>query len=150
MLRDPSLIPLSHQHHNGLALCVLTERALAAGAPDGGIEKLARRIVGRYDIELVNHFEMEEQLLFPEFQVHAGPSPLVARLIEEHRRISAIVETLRNDPEPALIAEFCSVLRSHIRREENELFEQVQDRVPRAALDRIGEEIERRAVRVCL
>jgi hemerythrin-like domain-containing protein len=93
---------------------------------------------------------LEEQLLFPEFLVHAGPSPLVTGLIEEHRRISAIVETLRNAPGPALIAEFCSVLRSHIRREENEFFQQVQDRVPRAALDRIGEEIERRAVRVCL
>jgi len=34
MLRDPSLIPLSHQHHNGLALCVLVRRSLAA---DGSV-----------------------------------------------------------------------------------------------------------------
>ena len=65
MLRDPSLIPLSHQHHNGLALCVMTRRSLAADSSAENIAKLARRAIDRYEVELVNHFEMEEQVLFP-------------------------------------------------------------------------------------
>jgi len=42
MLRDPALIPLSQQHHNGLALCVLTERALESDQSAATIERLAR------------------------------------------------------------------------------------------------------------
>ena len=71
MLRDPSLIPLSHQHHNGLALCVLTRRALAADPSPANIDRLARRVIDRYELELVNHFEIEEQVLFPV----CGPLP---------------------------------------------------------------------------
>ena len=40
MLRDPSLIQLSRQHHNALALCVRLERALRAGAMDLGAWQL--------------------------------------------------------------------------------------------------------------
>ena len=58
MLRHPSLIPLSHQHHNGLALCVLTRRSLAAESSPATIAKLAKRVIDRYELELVNHFEI--------------------------------------------------------------------------------------------
>ena len=49
-----------------------------------------------------------------------------------------------------LLEQFCALLTAHIRREENELFEQIQRQMPRAELDRAGAEIDRRAVRVCL
>src|ERR1035437_2492930 len=123
MLRDPSLIPLSHQHHNGLALCVMTRRSLAADSSPGNVAKLARRAVGRYELELANHFEIEEQVLFPA----CGELPPIA-----------------------LLEQFCALLSTHIRREENELFEQIQRALPREVLDRAGSEIDRRAVRICL
>src|ERR1039458_1819678 len=81
MLRDPCLIPLSHQHHNALALCVITRRSLAADSSPGNVAKLARRATDRYELELVNHFEVEEQVLFPA----CGPIPLIALLVAEHR-----------------------------------------------------------------
>ena len=87
MLRDPSLIPLSHQHHNGLALCVLTRRSLAADASPANIAKLARRAIDRYELELVNHFEIEEQVLFPA----CGTHPLVESLIAEHRALESFI-----------------------------------------------------------
>jgi ribosomal protein S17E len=68
MLRDPSLIPLSQQHHNGLALCVMTRRSLAEDSSTANVARLARRAIDRYELELVNHFEMEEQVLFPVVQ----------------------------------------------------------------------------------
>ena len=78
MLRDPSLIPLSHQHHNGLALCVLTRRSLAADASPENIAKLVQRVVDRYELELINHFEIEEQVLFPA----CAPMPLIDELVD--------------------------------------------------------------------
>jgi hemerythrin-like domain-containing protein len=146
MLRDPSLIPLSHQHHNGLALCVMTRRSLAADHSAANVAKLARRATDRYELELVNHFEMEEQVLFPA----CGAMPLIAQLVAEHRAMEGMIAQMRTAPTAALLEEFCALLSGHIRREENELFEEIQRVMPREVLDRAGAEIDRRAVRICM
>ena len=146
MRRDASLIPLSHQHHNGLALCVLTRRSLAADSSASNLVRLARRIVDRFELELVNHFAIEEEVLFPV----CGAMPLIAGLIEDHRRLEGLVEKLREGATAEMLEEFCELLTAHIRREENELFQQIQRDLPRETLDRAGGEIDRRAVRVCL
>jgi hemerythrin-like domain-containing protein len=146
MLRDPSLIPLSHQHHNGLALCVLTRRSLAADASPANIAKLAQRAIDRYELELVNHFEIEEQVLFPE----CGTHPLVDSLIAEHRALESFIAGLRDSPSAALLEQFCELLSAHIRREESELFENIQRTLSPDVLLRLGAEIDRRAVRICL
>jgi len=146
MLRDPSLIPLSHQHHNGLAMCVLTRRALTEDSSAQNVARLARRVIDRYELELANHFEIEEQVLFPA----CGPMPLIAELVGEHRAIEAFVAQLRAAPSAAVLEQFCSLLSAHIRREESELFEHAQRTLPREVLDQLGGEIDQRAVRICL
>jgi hemerythrin-like domain-containing protein len=146
MLRDPSLIPLSHQHHNGLAMCVLTRRSLAEDSSPGNIAKLAQRVVDRYELELVNHFEIEEQLLFPA----CGSLPIVSELLADHRAMEGLVEELRTAPSAPLLEQFCELLSTHIRREEKELFEAAQRTLSREALDALGREIDQRAVRICL
>jgi hemerythrin-like domain-containing protein len=145
MLRDRSLIPLSQQHHNGLALCVLTERSLAQDASAANVAVLARKAIDRYELELTNHFEIEEQILFPAIE-----SPLTPGLIAEHRQLEAMIGRMRKQPAAGLLLEFTALLRSHIRREENELFEDIQRRLPRATLDSLGVEIDAKAVRICL
>jgi hemerythrin-like domain-containing protein len=150
MLRDRSLVPLSQQHHNGLALCVLTERSLRADASPANVARLAKRAIDRYEIELVNHFAIEEEILFPEIERWLGEHSLVRELIGEHRSIERIIGGLRGQPSAALLEELSSLLRTHIRREENELFEEIQKRLPREVLDALGEQIDAKAVRVCL
>jgi hemerythrin-like domain-containing protein len=146
MLRHPSLIPLSQQHHNGLALCVLTRRALAADSSPEIVVKLARRVIDRYELELTNHFEIEEQTLFPA----CTASPLIDELIADHRAIEALVAELGASPSAALLERFCALLSTHIRREESQLFEETQRVLPPETLDQLGSEIDRRAVRICL
>ncbi len=148
MKRDSSLIPLSHQHHNGLALCVLTGRSLAEDASPENVRRLAGKIISRYEIELVNHFELEEELLFP--SCPESLAALVEELIADHRETERLVAALRESPSASVLQSFTSLLRGHIRREESELFEQAQALLPRQELDRLGEEFEKRAVRVCL
>ena len=145
MLRDPNLIPLSHQHHNGLALCVLTERALSEDSSDANVAKLARKAIDRYDLELTNHFEIEEQILFP-----ASNSPLIPGLIADHRELERMIGVLRAEPSAALLLEFTALLRTHIRREESELFEQIQRSLSRETLDVLGKDIDDKVVRICL
>ena len=70
--------------------------------------------------------------------------------MREHRAIEALVTELRMAPSAAVLEQFCALLSGHIRKEESELFEQIQRDIPREVLDRTGEEIDRRAVRICL
>lgn len=150
MLRDKSLIPLSQQHHNGLALCVLTERSLGQDPSPENVAKLARRAVDRYELELTNHFELEETALFPAVLDELGDLPLIDELLREHRQLEGLVERLRTGATQELLAEFTSLLRRHIRKEENELFEQIQRRLSRPLLDSVGRQLDERAVRICL
>jgi len=150
MLRDPALIPLSQQHHNGLALCVLTERALEGDRSEATILKLACKAIDRYEIELTNHFGIEEQLLFPLIERELGKMAIVGELVADHRALEGIIDQMRTAPSAELLEKFCALLRSHIRREENELFQDVQSRLPKDLLATAGKEIDARAVRVCL
>ena len=150
MLRDPSLIPLSHQHHNGLALCVLIRRALAADSSPENAARLAGRAIDRYELELANHFELEERVLFVEAAKYCEEKDLITGLIAEHRRMEQMIAELRAAPSAEGLERFCNLLTAHIRREENELFQQIQQQLPREALDRIGEILRDKAVRICL
>jgi hemerythrin-like domain-containing protein len=150
MLRDPALIPLSQQHHNGLALCVLTERSLGADASPANVAKLAKRAIDRYEIELTNHFDIEEQLLFPMIERELGKTAILADLIADHRTLEGMIDQLRTAPSAERLEKFCELLRRHIRREENVLFQDIQQRLPAGVLDTVAKEIDARAVRVCL
>ncbi|MCC7175993.1 MAG: hemerythrin domain-containing protein [Bryobacterales bacterium] len=146
MLRDPALAPLSRQHHNGLALCVLTERSLKGEASPETVARLAAQAAGRWDLEIANHFAIEEDVVFPAVVREFGPQALIDELLAEHHQLERFVEQLRAAPDAAFLREFIELLRKHIRREENELFEDVQRRLPRKILDALGVEIDARAV----
>src|SRR5450755_4685413 len=150
MLRDPSLIPLSHQHHNGLAMCVLTRRSLGDDSSAANVARLAQRVVDRYELELANHFEIEETLLFPAMEAALGQIPLVAELVAEHRELEDLVAGLRAAPSEALLERLCGLLTAHIRREESTLFQMAQARLPEPVLRELGAVIEAKAVRICL
>ena len=149
MLRDPSLIPLSHQHQHGLALCVTIERGLRQDRSPETAAKMARRVADIFDLELRNHFDVEERILFPAIRENLGPTPLVDELIAEHRQLEALVRDVAT-AEPEVLLRFAAQLSEHIRREERELFEDIQKRLPRETLDRLGQAIDRDVVRVCL
>ena len=150
MLRDPNLIPLSHQHQHALAMCVLTRRSLGEDGSPANVARLAGRAVDRYDLEIANHFEIEEQILFPAIENALGPLPLIAELIAEHRQTEALVSQLRSTPSAPLLEQLCALFDSHIRREERDLFQMAQSRLPQPVLSEVGAAIERKAVRICL
>jgi hemerythrin-like domain-containing protein len=148
MLRDRALVPLSQQHHNGLALCVLTDRSLQADDSPDNAARLAARALDRYDLEIANHFAVEEEVVFPLIERELGEIPILVELIAEHRHVERVVDQLRLAPEAATLRELTSVLRSHIRREESDLFEVIQQRLSRKVLDAMGAEVDTKAVRI--
>jgi len=124
----------------------MTERALREDASTGNVARLSSKAIDHYDLELTNHFEMEEQIVFPAVAAHS----LVPELLAQHRRLESMIAALRAEPSTEQLLGFVALLRSHIRLEENELFQDIHGTLPRETLDSIGERIEEKVVRICL
>jgi hemerythrin-like domain-containing protein len=151
MLRDPSLIPLSHQHRRALGLCVRIERGLQAADVDLGPWQL--EVHQLYADEVQFHFAAEERVLFPAARRFADLVALVEELSGEHERlreyfVHAGQGTMGQDE----LATFAKLLSGHIRKEERQLFEAMQERMRPEELKSLGNELARAledAVQVC-
>lgn len=141
MLRDRSLIPLSHEHQHALGMCVLVQRALAA---DGSAENLARQrevILEKWNGEIRAHFLLEETVLFPAVGGFPGAAALVDELVADHAAMRDLVGELEAGAERGVMERLCVALAEHVRREERGLFEKAQQWMTREELDALGERL---------
>ncbi len=125
MLRNKNLIPLSHQHQRALALCVRIDRA--APIPDADLQAWQAEIEQHFEQEIRVHFAAEESVLFPIARGFPELSPLVDDLVAERAslRVSfSQAETRRMSAESLSV--FAQQLSAHIRKEERQLFEGLQ------------------------
>jgi len=150
MLRDPSLIQLSRQHHNALALCVRLERALQ-GTPDLGAWQLEMH--QHYTNEVQFHFAAEEKVLFPAARRFPELAALVEELSSEHERLRKyFIHAEQGTMNQGELEAFAKLLSGHIRKEERQLFESMQQRMQQKELKSLGAELARAledAVQVC-
>jgi hemerythrin superfamily protein len=145
MYRHPALVPLSRQHFDALALCVLVERSLSEDTSEKNIRRLANKIGAAQDVELANHFQLEEELIFPKL-----PNALASELIAEHRSLEKLIKSLRANPSVNPLEQFVSDLRSHARKEENVYFQEFQASISEEELAALLPQLESRALRACL
>jgi hemerythrin-like domain-containing protein len=141
MLRDKSLVPLSRQHQHALALCVRINRAPLASVRE--VQAWQAEVEQHFSLEIQHHFAAEEKDVFPMAGQHADLVPLVEDLLAEHVRLRGYFEQarLRALDGPAL-RQFAEMLSSHIRKEERQLFEEMQKKMGAADLDRLGANLE--------
>ena len=74
-MRHPSLLPLSHDHHHGLALALrCRKQGLGQIKPMGaeGLRERAKEFLEFYRANLVAHFSAEEEVLFPLMRATGG------------------------------------------------------------------------------
>jgi hemerythrin-like domain-containing protein len=141
MLRDPSLVPLSHQHQHALALCVRIDRGLRDGQADPAA--LQQDAASLFQDEIEYHFRAEEQVLFPRLWELEPLRALIDELRVEHvslRRYGA--RAAAGQLTTAELQVFAGSLSAHIRKEERQLFEQAQAALPHAELERLGRELD--------
>ena len=141
MLRDKSLIPLSHQHQRALALCVRIDRAQPI--PVTEIESWQAEIERQFEQEIKIHFSAEEQVLFPAASQFPELVPLVEELLGEHVSLrefftQAEERTMSTESLPA----FAQQLSDHIRKEERQLFERMQQLMNEEDLAALGVRLE--------
>lgn len=143
--RHPALIPLSHDHHHGLALALRCRKhalgQLNPGDP-AAMEACAAEAARFFEEKLTVHFEAEETVLFPLMAAHEECRELVVRLEGEHRMFARLVARGPGGPRKFLF-DFGDLLEQHIRSEERELFPAFETLVPDAEAERAGREIKR-------
>ena len=153
MKRHPALVPLSRQHHDGLALGVFIERGLRDGADPATAESLRGQVLEAWELELRGHFEVEERVVFPAVR-DAIPAPAtIDTLISEHDEIRAAIGSLETARGDALVQELLALreqLVRHIRTEERVLFEAVQASLSEEELVLLGERIDKELPAVCV
>jgi hemerythrin-like domain-containing protein len=141
MNRHPALVPLSEDHHHEL----VQARRLRAAAEAGAEERLsaAAAYVDTFFTTTVEHFRREEEELFPVYLRQPGANAsLVDRILREHMELHGLARALRaevtgQDASPDTLRELGTLLHEHVRVEERELFEAIQETVPAAELDRL-------------
>ena len=137
MLRDKNLIPLSHQHQHALALCVRIDRAMQAGEVDLAAWREEIRLI--FDQEVQYHFAAEEKELFPVAMQIPELQALVKDLLAEHGILrESFSRSSTGQLDAPQLRAFAQLLSSHIRKEERQLFEGLQQRLDAATLDRLG------------
>jgi hemerythrin-like domain-containing protein len=141
MKRHPALLPLSHDHHQGLILA----QQLKKGAPQykgmpATLEEKKNYTISFYNNELKKHFDDEEKILFP-FVKDRSPEidVMVNGIIDEHRQMENLVIEIQgtNDLENVL-NELGWLLEKHIRKEERELFVEIEKVLSDDELNRIS------------
>ena len=152
MQRDPSLIPLSHQHQHGLALTVLIDRGLKTQPTQEKALELAGKVARMADAELLGHFQVEEEVLFPAVRPHLDSGQVVDDLIAQHRALEDLIQRVAaagdNERIP-LLTEFGDLLQRHIRIEERQLFQEIQAKLDDAQLAELGKQVDATVRKVC-
>lgn len=127
MNRMPELRDLSDDHHNGLVLARKAKRATA-----DQVAEIWREVERKFQTELAIHFAIEEDHLVEPMRA-AGEAPLADQLVEEHRRLRALVAP--DAPRTAdALEQFGLALEQHIRFEERTFFEIAQQKLSAEAL----------------
>ena len=141
MLRNKNLIPLSHQHQRALALCVRIDRAQPIRATD--LESWQAEIEQLFEQEIEIHFAAEERVLFPAAIRFAELIPLVEELISDH---ASLRDSFGRAKARAISTEslliFAGQLSTHIRKEERQLFEILQQLMSEKDLAELGTRLE--------
>jgi hemerythrin-like domain-containing protein len=144
--RHESFHPLSHDHHHGLVVAQLLKKC----SPD--YKNLPSTTEGKkdyavqfYNTELVRHFEDEEKVLYPFVKSRDNKiDSLFEEIIVEHQQIKKLITKLKsNDDVEDTMDELGYLLESHIRKEERELFTDIQKILTEEELIQLGKKLKR-------
>ena len=129
MKRNPALYTLSHDHHQGLILAQQLKKGASQykGMPST-LEDKKEYTLSFYETELVKHFRDEEIILFPAVKNKNDElDRKIAEIISEHRKMESLVKDLEKTKHlEDVLDELGKLLEKHIRKEERELFIEIE------------------------
>lgn len=130
MKRHKALQSLSQEHHHGLLLAQLIKAGSPEykGLPSTTADKKLYTIKF-FEENLIPHFIKEEEVLFPlTRKKNSNVENLVTELIKQHKEIDLLINKLKDSSQPEdELDELGKLLEAHIRKEERELFQMIQE-----------------------
>ncbi|MBL8394686.1 MAG: hemerythrin domain-containing protein [Candidatus Accumulibacter sp.] len=123
MQRSAALRALSREHHDALRLALHAGRAARSAAAEP-IAAAAAQLRDALAGEIEAHFLREESDLLPGLAA-TGQSALVARTLDEHRRLRQCAASLL-PPQAGTLLACAELLQAHVRFEERELFAAIE------------------------
>lgn len=141
-----SLFSFSHDHFHGLMLAqMIKKNSSLLTEIQISVEDKASYTTHFYKMELENHFYIEENTLYPLIKgVSNEIDEIFQIIIEEHRFISMLVESLRTNADlEDKLDRIAIVLEKHIKHEERILFPKVKDSLSKEALIKLAEDLEK-------
>ena len=141
MLRDKSLIPLSRQHQHALALCVRIDRA--SPVADADLAAWQTEIAQHFQSEIRVHFTAEEKVLFPAAGRFLELAPLVEELLIDHAVLrEGFARADAGQMSTTELPAFARRMSIHIRKEERQLFERLQQLMSDQELALVGQNLD--------
>ena len=140
MRRHESLVPLSRFHRSILFLALISKK----NAP--GIKGYPTTIEGKmdyaisfYEKKLQPHFKLEEEVLFPFIKERDRElDNLVDELISERKRFGLLFTRLKESKKEQVLNEVGELLEKHVRKEERQLFQKIQEIIPPGELQKFS------------
>ncbi len=101
-------------------------------------------IAQQFEAEIKVHFAAEEQIVFPAVRAFGDLNSLVEDLLADHQWLRACFAKAeaRQSSQEELLA-FARRLSKHIRKEERQLFERLQELMPPAEMATLGQQLDR-------
>ncbi|MEJ5351971.1 MAG: hemerythrin domain-containing protein [Melioribacteraceae bacterium] len=144
MKRHKSLIRLSKEHHDGLILAQMIKK----GAPQykgmpSDLNDKKNYTINFFHNYLIKHFDDEENILMKNLQGKDSVlDELFKQMINEHIEIKFLIEKIKSEKNyENYLDELGYKLESHIRMEERELFERIQNVIDEKTLDALEEKL---------
>jgi iron-sulfur cluster repair protein YtfE (RIC family) len=118
--RHTSLQPLSREHHHALLLCWKFRQGFNKGVEPERMKKYADWFWASY---LAPHFKAEEEVFFP---ILAKDHPGIIKALKQHKDLKAMFHSKDIDI-PYTLRQIAFELEQHIRFEERDLFNDIQE-----------------------
>ena len=129
--RHASLQHLSREHHQALLLCWKFRQGFAKGVEPERMMKYAGWFWTTY---LAPHFKAEEDVFFP---ILAKDHPGIIKALKQHKDLKAMFHSKDSDVAYTL-RQIAFELEQHIRFEERELFNDIQEAASPAQLEELA------------
>lgn len=144
MKRHKALQSLSQEHHHGLLLAQLIKAGSPEykGLPSTTVDKKLYTIKF-FEENLIPHFKKEEEVLFPlTRKKNSNVENLVTELIKQHKEIDLLINKLKDSSQPEdELDELGKLLEAHIRKEERELFQMIQEILSKTELIKLESDL---------
>lgn len=127
--RIEQLKALSREHHQGLLLCWKIREGIKRNIET---ERIKKYVDWFWNNHLQQHFEAEENLLFP---ILGSQNELIKLALTEHRRLERLFENENDIHKSISLIE--EELEKHIRFEERVLFNEIQKVATPQELDKL-------------